>query len=203
MVSSKSGGEKSEVGYGLFQPGLRALFLVVILIVIAISQFDFGRIDRSSSPNYRALRGERTDLFRVSIDRNPSSQWYVAPFYYFGLISPDSTLILPSSRAYSWFDLDIGMMSFGRAQKLEFRDYNLRTPLAVPDLEKYKVDLRSSVPSSEKSLKVMDRRFSIFRASPDAKTFVVFAPEGNPGRRRPMLFVDIDLLDESMQKALR
>ena len=192
----------SKFGLGPYSRRLRAVFIAGILVSIGVNASQFGNLESKTSPNYRALlHYQDRGLFPVAFENNRSVALRVAPFYFFGLINPNSTIIMPSTGLKTWFELDLGMMSFGRARELRVRTYDPQS-LNVPDLQAYKVDLGGVIPD-RKTLRRLNSRLSIFRRSSEADTFVVFAPKGAPGRTNPMLFVDIDLLDGSTQKALR
>lgn len=193
----------TEFGLGPYSRPLRALFVAGILLAIGVNFYEFKKIDRVLSSNYKALfRYGDQGLYPVSITRNPSSTLYVGPFYYFGLISPGSTVIMPSDGLRSWFELDLGLMTFGRAKEVIIRSFDPRTPPNLENLESYKVNLEQYYPEPKHVIDMLDGRFSIYRRSPEADRFGVFAPEGNPGREGPILFIDIDLLDNATKRAL-
>jgi len=178
--------------------------LVGMLIAVGVNLVEFKSIDRTVGHSFRALAHYGNEsLFEVAIRRNPRFQQMVAPFYYFGLVSPDATIILPTIGLKSWFELSLGMVSFGHAREIRREDYDPQASLNMLDLQPYKVDLGGYAPDWRNAPSDLNGRFSIFRQSPRAQTFVVFAPEGNPGREKPMLFIDINLLDDPMQKSLR
>jgi len=183
-------------GSGTKSSTFHLLGLLALIVAGGVNLIEFHAIDKTTSKNYRAFYSYETgDIFRIGTRHNGSVRHRAAPFYYFGLVSPGSAIILPTARLNSWFELDLGMMSFGRARKILFRDYNARTPLTGDDWDKYKVDLSRYSPS-------LNQRISIFRGSTQARTFVVLAPRGDPGRKKPMLLVDVDLLKGPLREAL-
>jgi hypothetical protein len=94
------------------------------------------------------------------------------------------------------------MIGFGRARKILYRDYDPKIASQEFDGDGYEVDMGRYLPNRKSSRRYLNERFSIFRRSPKARTFVVLAPEGDPGRDKPMLFVDIDLVGPSLREAL-
>jgi hypothetical protein len=100
------------------------------------------------------------------------------------------------------FELDLTMIGFGRARRVLYRDYDPRIAAQEFDGDGYEVDVDPYLPDKKLTSPILNKRSSIFRRSPKARTFVVLAPEGDPGRDKPMLFVDIDLVGPSLREAL-
>jgi len=187
---------------------LYQLCLALMIVAIGINLFQFHHIDKRNWPNYKALHNfDSGNIFRIAT-ANLSSRLRVSPFYYFGVISPNSTVILPSRRLQSWFELEPSLMGFGRARRILFRDYDPETEFSRADNAPYEVDLSRYVPKQKRIIgtkritRTLKERFSVFRQSPDARTFVVLAPNGNPGRVNPILFVDVRLMDDAFREAL-
>jgi glycosyltransferase involved in cell wall biosynthesis len=194
----------AEFCLGPYSRPLRNLFIAGMVLAIGVNLYEFDRINSALSSNYKALfHYDDEGLFSVATRRNPSVTLRVAPFYYFGLISPGSTIIMPSQGMNSWFEFDLSMMSFGRAKELIRRPYDPQAPIDVMALRQHQVDLADYAPNRRDTLETLRNRVSIFRRSPEANVFVVFTPEGSPGREKPMILVDVELLDESIQGALR
>jgi hypothetical protein len=182
------------------------LFLGLMLLAIGVNFLQFRQIDSRAIHNYRALQDYRAhksgNIFEIGIARSQSVRYRVGPFYYFGVISPNATVILPSKRLSSWFELQLGLIGFGKAQRVLFRDYDPTTKFEGLSNSPYEVDLSQYTSMNPGMRQDLEQRFSVFRLSPDARTFVVLAPKGHPGRVNPIQFVDLRLLDDSLREAL-
>ncbi len=182
------------------------LFLGLMIIAIGVNFLQFRHIDKRTVHNYQALRDYRAhksgNIFEIGTARSQSVRYRVGPFYYFGVISPNSTVILPSRRLSSWFELHTSLIGFGKAQKILLRDYDPVTEFEGSSNSAYEVDLSHYAPMNTRLVEELKERLSVFRLSPDARTFVVLAPKGDPGRVNPILFVDVQLLDDALREAL-
>jgi hypothetical protein len=94
------------------------------------------------------------------------------------------------------------LIGFGKAQKILLRDYDPVTEFEGSSNSAYEVDLSHYAPMNTRLVEELKERLSVFRLSPDARTFVVLAPKGDPGRVNPILFVDVQLLDDALREAL-
>lgn len=171
------------------------LGLVMILIAIGINVIQFKKANERAK-NYKAIYLYKSkNIIEAGSSYSRSIRYRVSPFYYFGIINPNSNIIIPSKkRIYTWFNIEPSMLTFGQSKEIRHRDYD---PYVDPGvLDQYKVDLHKYASEHPNTRSPLAERLSIFRRSPAARTFVVFAPEGDPGRDKPMVFVDIDLLDE-------
>ena len=182
------------------------LFFGLMIIAIGANFLQFRHIDKRTAANYKALYVHKDhksgNIFQTGIARGQSVRYRVGPFYYFGVISPDSTVILPSRPLHSWFELHTSLIGFGKAQKILLRDYDPVTKFEGSSNSAYEVDLSHYAPMKPRPTEDLKERLSVFRQSPDARTFVVLAPKGDPGRVNPILFVDVRLLDDALREAL-
>jgi hypothetical protein len=168
-------------------------------VVVNVAQF--AAIDAQTRHNYKAIhRYESADLFEIAIRRDMSSRLRVAPFYYLGVLFPDSTLVVPEDGINVWFPLETAAVAFGEVTSIERIDYDPVTFLDTADLDPYRVPTESF--AVEPAHRTLDERVAYYVDGAPAGTVLVLTPDGPPDREQPIAFVDISALDEQARARL-
>lgn len=171
-----------------------AMFAALVLNVV-----QFRSIDAAARHNFRALHAYDTgDVFEIAIARDNSARQRVAPFVYFGRLFPRSTVLMPVAGIDTWFEFEFSMIAFGGVASLERVDYDPVKDLDLAALSEYRVHASAFAPAVGATRQVLDERVAYYvrRGSPDR--FIVFTPEGPPGREAPLAFVDTSLIEASV-----
>lgn len=184
--------------------GLPARLLVVLMVVaVVVNVFQFIGIEQEPRHNYQALfRYETGDVFEAAISRDNSARRRVAPFYYFGELFPGSTVIMPAEEVSMWFPIESSMVAFGREPALEARDYDPVDLVSLEEFQRYRLTAESFAPDAGATLRILDERVGYYVGKEPSGTFVIVTPDGPPGRRQPIAFVDLALLDDETLQEL-
>lgn len=176
---------------------LPRLLVVLMVIAVAVNISQFTGIDEETRHNYRAIhRYDTGDVFEVAISHDISSRRRVAPFHYFGVLFPESTVIMPQSGISIWFPFETSMVAFGRVSSLERWEYDPVELVDLASIDAYRVPTASFAPASGPTVEIMDERVGYYVADDPSGVFIVVTPEGEPGRAGPLAFVDLALLDD-------
>lgn len=171
---------------------------------VAINVFQFEGIERKTRNNYKAWHSYKTpDIFEIAITHDNSARRWVGPFYYVGKLYPYSDIIIPKRGIKSWFDFDLGMLSFGKASRFIKADYNPVTFLKGVDLDSHELPVGEYAPDIGTTHRVLNERLAFFVGPNPSGSFIVMTPDGRPGRTGRIHFVDTGLIPDELLRTLR
>ena len=175
------------------------LLCVAMLIALVVNVVQFRSIDAAARHNYRALHAyDTSDVFEIAIARDISARQRVAPFVYFGRLFPGSTVVVPAAGIDSWFDFEVSMIAFGGVESFESADYDPVEGLDVVELSEFRIRASDFAPAAGSTLRVLDERVGYYAGRDPSDRFIVFTPDGPPGREAPLAFVDANLIESSV-----
>jgi hypothetical protein len=173
--------------------------LLMMTAAITVNVVQFPIIDEAARHNYKALFAYETrDIFEIAIARDNSARHYVGPFHYLGQQFPHATIIVPHEGVSSWFELELSVLVFGKAQAVERVAYDAQRDPEGLGVASYRFDLAAHVPSRGATQRVLDERVAFYVDDEWSGAFMVFLPEGQPGRTGAISFVDPALLDRAV-----
>jgi len=176
------------------------LFGLVVAIIINIAQF--ASIEDRTRHNYQAWHlYDSLNLFEVAITQDSSSRYRTAPFWLIGRHFPDSSFVLPQDNRSSWFEIDLSLVAFGRASAIHFSDYDSNSVFDSDSFEPYRFALEDYLPDRGSTHREISERVGLYLAEPSSGVFVLSTPDGNPGARKRMEFVDVFLLMDDSRLA--
>jgi hypothetical protein len=174
----------------------RGLLMGALVVGILANLGTFRSIEARARHNYRAWHAyESGDVMLMAILRDDSVRRYLGPFYFFGELFPGSTVVVPRRGADTWFSLQPSLQTFGRAAEIQRLAYDAAEPPETAAWAAARIPASDFVPRVGATRRVIDERVSYYATSERARAFVVFAPDGPPGRTGHMMFVDMALLD--------
>lgn len=184
---------KSALRTWLKRPFNFVLVFITFAVIVNIVEFPF--IDKTTRHNYKAIYAyDSVDVVQVSIDRDNSSRETVAPYYYFGVLFPDSVVIMPTRERIA--DA-IAIRSLGLASEIQYRDYEADRLFASIDLSTNLWDLAALAEDRGSTLAVIERTFGIATSHQPSGIFVILHdPYGK------FYYVDTSLLGEAARKEL-
>lgn len=172
-------------------------------IAVIVNMVQFPGIEADTRHNYRAIYVYETDdLFQIAISRDGSARRWVAPFHYLGELFPGSTIIIPEEGIRSWFPFEESVLTFGKAAEIRRSSYDPIGLMDLASIQEYRIAERSFVPDVGRAIRIVGERVAYFADGTPSGTFLVMTPEGHPGRSNPIVFVDVDLLDDSAWQTL-
>lgn len=175
------------------------LLCVAMLMALVVNIVQFRGIDAAARHNYRALQAyDTSDVFEIAIARDNSARQRVGPFVYFGRLFPGSTVVVPTAGIDSWFEFEVSMIAFGGVASLEPADYDPVAGLDVVALSAYRIHASEFAPAAGATHRVLDERVAYYASRDPSQRFIVFTPEGPPGREAPLAFVDTSLIEPSV-----
>ena len=175
------------------------LLCVAMLIALVVNIVQFRGIDAAARHNYRALHAyDTSDVFEIAISRDNSARQRVAPFVYFGRLFPGSTVLVPTAGIDSWFDFAVSMIAFGGVELLEPVDYDPVAGLDVTKLSEHRIYASEFAPAAGSTRRVLDERVAYYASRDPSHRFIVFTPDGPPGREALLAFVDTSLIESSV-----
>lgn len=175
------------------------LLCFAMLIALVVNVVQFGGIDAAARHNFRALQAYDTgDVFDIAFARDNSARQRVAPFVYFGRLFPGSTVLMPAAGIDSWFEFEFSMVAFGAVGSLKRVDYDPVAGLDLAALSAFRVHASEFAPTAGATHQVLDERVAYYVSRDPSHRFIVFTPEGPPGREAPLAFVDTNLIEPSL-----
>lgn len=177
---------------------LTTLFFVLLSIAIIVNLFQFHAIDEETRHNYSAWHlYDSINLFEVAIRRDTSSRQLVAPFWLIGREFPDSTFVLPMRNRRSWFEIDLSLIAFGNARSIHYADYDSVDIFDSEKFESKRFSIEEYLAPRGGTHRRISERVGVYVSDSFSGIFVVSTPQGNPGRRDRLEFVDLFLLTEN------
>lgn len=174
----------------------RGALIGALVVGILANLGTFRSIDARARHNYRAWHAyESGNVVLMAILRDSSVRTYLGPFYYFGELFPSSTVIVPTRGADTWFSLEPSLQTFGRVAEIQRVAYDPAQPPEMMAWFAARIPASEFVPRVGATRRIIDERVGYYAKSERAREFVVFAPNGPPGRTDPIMFVDVALLD--------
>ncbi|TPW29617.1 hypothetical protein [Pararhizobium mangrovi] len=182
---------------GIFKSPRNPLSVLFILfsLAIIINIVEFPFIERDSRHNYSAVYKYRyQNVIRVAIDHDNSSRTAVAPYYYLGLVFPESVVVMPTDDRLAD---SVSIRSFGLASEIRYRDYDPVKLFEKTNIKPHLWNLMQLADDRGNVERVIEKTFGIATSNQPSGTFVIL--HDRSGR---FYYVDSNLLDAQTRKDL-
>ena len=103
--------------------------IILLLIAISINVYEFPTLEnKRSDNNWKALYSFNTaDFLTISYQNNLRIQQRYNPAVTLGMLSPESTVILPESGVYSNDELRAQLLSYGKVNQIIIKSFDAKS----------------------------------------------------------------------------